>query len=123
MKKVLVVDDDPTVLAMIKTKLERDNKYTVLEAHNGKDALELAEKQQPDVILCDIDMPNMDGGAVANALEKNKATTDIPVIFLAAIVTAGDVKGEVKADSGQRPMLSKSAPLNELIDAIEKSRR
>ncbi len=118
MTKVLVVDDDPTVVALIKTKLERDNRYAVIEAHNGKDALELAEKQQPDVVLCDIDMPNMDGVAVAKALEKNMATNGIPVIFLSAAVTAEDVKR-----SGNRPMVSKTSPLNELADAIEKSRR
>lgn len=123
MKKILVVDDDPTVVSLIKTKLERDSKYAVIEAHNGKDALDLAEKQQPDVVLCDIDMPNMDGGAVAHALEKNKATSDIPVIFLSAIVTPDDVKRGVKAGGGKWPMLSKASPLNDLIDAIEKSKR
>jgi CheY-like chemotaxis protein len=119
MKKILVVDDDPTVVSMMKTKLERDGKYAVVEGHNGKDALDIAEREQPDVVLCDIDMPNMDGGAVASALEKNKATHGIPIIFLSAMVTPADVK----AGGGKWPMLSKASPLNDLIDAIEKSRR
>ncbi len=123
MKKVLVVDDDPTVVALIKAKLERDNRFTALEAHNGKEAVELALKEQPDVVLCDIDMPNMDGGAVANALAANKDTKGIPLIFLSAIVTPDDVKRGVKAGGGKWPMLSKASPLNDLIDAIEKSRR
>ena len=116
MTKVLVVDDDPTVLALIKTKLERDNKFVVFEAHNGKDALGLAESQQPDVVLCDMDMPNMDGAAVANALERNKATSGIPVIFLA-------VGGGPGTSSGKWPTVSKSAPPDQLINAIEKSCR
>ena len=122
-KKVLVVDDDPTVVSLIKAKLERDNRFEVMEAHNGKDALTIAEKGQPDVVLCDIDMPNMDGGAVANALDKNAATKGIPIIFLSAIVTPDDVKNGVKAGGGKWPMLSKASPLNDLIDAIEKSKR
>ena len=122
-KKVLVVDDDPTVVSLIKSQLERGKRFTVLEAHNGKDALELAEKQQPDVVLCDIDMPNMDGGAVANALDKNKATHGIPIIFLSAMSTPEDMKRSASAGGGKWPMLSKASPLNDLIDAIEKSRR
>jgi len=121
MTKVLVVDDDPTVLALIKAKLERDNRFVVIEAHHGKDALDLAENEHPDVILCDIDMPNMDGAAVANALERNSATKSIPLVFLSASVTAEDMKRGASAGGGRWQMLSKGSPLNDLIDAIEKS--
>ena len=120
MKKILVVDDDPTVTSLIKSKLERDGRYAVVETHNGKDALEAAAKEQPDCVLCDVDMPNMDGGAVAHALDKNTTTHGIPIIFLAAIVTP---QAGGSAGGGKWPMLSKASPLNDLIDAIEKSRR
>jgi len=115
---VLVVDDDPTVVRLLKTKIEKDKRFTVTVAHGGKEALDLIAKDAPNVLLCDIDMPEMDGIAVANTLAANTTTKRIPVIFLSSMVTPEDVKDGVTAGGGKWPMISKSSTMKELIGLI-----
>lgn len=84
MARILIVDDVPENITMIKDSLKE--KYDVMAATNGKKALELANKeQQPDLILLDIIMPNMDGFEVCKRLKSNENTKDIPVIFLTVV--------------------------------------
>lgn len=120
MTKVLVVDDDPTVVRLLKTKLEKDKRFTVLEAFNGDQALELATTASPDVLLLDIDMPEMDGVTLANTLANTDQTRDIPLIFLSAMVTPQDVKRGVTAGGGKWPMISKASTMKELVELIDR---
>ena len=77
---VLIVDDeDLTIMALTKVLCPE---YTAFAAKNGRDAVELAEKFSPDVILLDIVMPEMDGYAVIADLKRSEKTRDIPVIFI-----------------------------------------
>lgn len=84
---VLVVDDDPVNLDVLVQTLEKD--YFLIIAKNGKRALELAASHQPDLILLDILMPEMDGFEVCNRLKSDKATEGIPVIFLSVMESPG----------------------------------
>ena len=118
---VLVVDDDPTVVTLIKTKLERDKRFSVFVAHGGTEALAMLAKELPDVLLLDIDMPEVDGITVANSLAKNAATKKLPLIFLSSMVTPEDVKNGVKAGGGKWPMISKSSTMKELVDLIDRA--
>lgn len=79
-KRVLVVDDEERIRRLLRMYLERDN-FIVEEAENGKDALDLALKNDYDVILLDIMMPEMDGIEVCEAIRKEKMT---PIIMLTA---------------------------------------
>ena len=79
---ILAVDDTPENLDVVKSILVSD--YVVKAAVNGKMALKIAEAQQPDLILLDIMMPEMDGYEVCRLLKSNPATARIPVIFLTA---------------------------------------
>ena len=79
---ILAVDDTPENLHIVKSILVPE--YAVKAAVNGKMALKIAEAQQPDLILLDIVMPEMDGYEVCRALKSNPATKGIPVIFLTA---------------------------------------
>jgi CheY-like chemotaxis protein len=79
--KILVVDDEPDILVFFTSVLE-DNGATVLEAPDGDTALELAEKEKPDLITLDLNMPGKDGGKVFEALRKNPDLAQIPVCII-----------------------------------------
>ncbi len=80
--RVLIVDDEPLTRQMLRDLLEMAE-YTVLEAREGTEALELAEQHQPDVILLDL-LAGLDGYAVCEGLKAHPATQAIPVIFVTA---------------------------------------
>ncbi|MBI3190041.1 MAG: response regulator transcription factor [Ignavibacteriales bacterium] len=82
MKTVLVVDDEQDIVQIVKYNLEKEG-FAVLTARNGKQALEQAQSN-PQLILLDVMMPELDGLEVLNQLKRNKQTEHIPVIFLTA---------------------------------------
>ena len=90
---ILIVDDTPTNLEMLLDFLE-DSGFKVAVAEDGESAIEMAEYAPPDLILLDILMPEMDGFETCRRLKANKATQDIPVIFMTALAEKVDkVKG------------------------------
>jgi two-component system sensor histidine kinase/response regulator len=90
---ILVVDDTPLNLDLLFKYLTRSG-YKVLVAQSGVIALKVAEQTQPDIILLDVMMPEMDGFETCRCLKENEKTRDIPVIFMTALV---DVENKVKA--------------------------
>lgn len=91
--KVLVVDDTPHNLGLL-ARVLRSTGYTVFEATDGPQALEVARLQRPDLILLDIGMPEMDGYEVCGHLKADDALHDIPIIFISAL---SDTDGIVRA--------------------------
>lgn len=87
---VLIVDDEPININAVATILSRD--YELKVATSAKVALELIRKKQPDLILLDINMPEMDGYEMANILQSDKETSKIPFIFLTANSEANSIK-------------------------------
>ncbi len=81
--KVLVVDDQPVNVQLLKRALERE-KITVITAFNGPDALELMDREQPDLILLDVMMPEMDGIEVCQRIQASPTLKTTPVIFITA---------------------------------------
>lgn len=79
--RILVVDDNHPVRYVVRRYLQRC-KATIIEAENGLQAVEVAQTQQPDLILMDVDMPAMDGMAACRLLRADPRTSSIPVIFL-----------------------------------------
>ena len=90
----------------------------MLTAISGSDGLKLAIKHQPDLILLDIIMPVMPGTKVAEELLNHKATKDIPIIFVTAIVKRGEL-GPRDDKIGGRYFIFKPVKLNELLVEIE----
>lgn len=88
--KVLVVDDDPGLRTICQISLEDGAHWTVLTACNGPDAIEIAERDHPDIVLLDIMMPVMDGIAVLEKLRQTLPQT--PVIFLTAKVLKHEIE-------------------------------
>ena len=115
-KKVLVVDDEIHIVHVVAIKL-RNNGYEVIPAENGADALELACKEKPDIIVTDFQMPVMTGLELVEKLRRNEATKDIPVIMLTARGFA--VEDEQKEDLQISRFLSKPFSPKELLRSIE----
>lgn len=103
MKKILIVDDNRTNLINASRLLS--DEYDVMLAISGEKALELCEKYTPDLVLLDINMPNMDGFEVLNRMKQSQKTSKIPVIFLTA---SNDIDTEVECiERGAVDFLSK----------------
>ena len=82
-QKVLVVDDEPFMLRMIQLVLERAG-YVFLKATHGGEAVEVATRERPEVVIMDAMMPKMDGLTALRHLKQDAATREIPVIILTA---------------------------------------
>jgi two-component system chemotaxis response regulator CheY len=82
-KQILVVDDDQLMHRLFQHHLERAG-YQVLSAFNGREALEVAARQLPQLVVMDIMMPDIDGLAALRELKKTEATKSIPVIIITA---------------------------------------
>lgn len=116
MKSVLVIDDNPDI---------RDNTAEILElagyktftAENGKRGVELAQSQKPDVIVCDIMMPELDGYGVLHLLRKNPDTEHIPFLFLTAKTERSDFRKGM--EMGADDYITKPFEDIELLNAIE----
>jgi two-component system, OmpR family, alkaline phosphatase synthesis response regulator PhoP len=90
MKRILIIDDEYDIRAVAELTLKSVGGWQVITAASGSEGLVLATAEQPDVILLDVMMPEMDGIATFNALQGNPTTQPIPVILLTAKVQAAD---------------------------------
>jgi len=117
MFRILIIEDDNTIRENTAELLELEG-YTTLSASNGKKGLEVIDLHPPDLILCDLLMPEMDGFAVLGYLGKHPDLKKIPFIFF----TAKSEKSEVKIgmDAGADGYLTKPFDLPDLLNAIDK---
>ena len=112
--RILVVDDDQDTLRLLKLILESSGLQPVL-AENGRVALDLMAEQMPDLVLCDILMPVMNGYETLTAIRKNPGTKAIPVIMLSALGQERDLQKALAAGADDyivkpfslRPLLAK----------------
>jgi putative two-component system response regulator len=112
---ILVVDDDPIVTAALKARLGRD--FRVIGVNDPHEAVATARREQPDVILCDIKMPGMQGDEVAFELSQDEETAEIPLIYLTSLVDPRETT-ELDGPFGGHIAISKSASTDELLDVI-----
>jgi CRP-like cAMP-binding protein len=115
-KKVLIIEDNNDIRDNIIEILELAN-YQVQGAKNGKEGVDLATKNIPDIILCDIMMPELDGYGVLYMLNKNPETSNIPFIFLTAKAERVDLRKGM--EMGADDYLTKPFDDMELLNAIE----
>jgi len=118
MKTILFIEDNLEIRENTSEILELEG-YSVLTAPNGKIGFEIAQKQKPDLILCDIMMPEMNGYEVFESLKKTVETSSIPFIF----ITASAEKSEVQKglNMGAIGYIRKPFTEKELLDTIEDS--
>lgn len=91
-KRILIIDDDSEILAVAQLTLKAVGGWQVSIATSGAEGLTKAEAENPDAILLDVMMPDMDGIATLQALQTNPVTQAIPVIFMTAKVQASEQK-------------------------------
>lgn len=116
MKKIVLIEDSPEVRETTREILELAD-YDVVSAENGKKGVELAKKENPDLIICDIMMPDLDGYGVLRILGRNPDTSGIPFIFLTAKTERSDIRKGMNL--GADDYLTKPFEETELLEAIE----
>ncbi len=115
--KVLVIDDTQAIRDGIVTLL-RCADFDALAADDGESGLALAREWVPDLIVCDILMPGMDGYEVLSRLRAEETTATIPVIFLTAKTARDDLRKGM--DLGAAEYVRKPCPAEELLDAVRR---
>lgn len=117
-KKLLLIDDDPNLILLVKDYLEFRG-YEVITAENGQEALEVLQKDTPDMIICDVMMPQMDGYSLVEQVRKDPRTGWIPVLFLSA---KGQSQDRVKGlNTGADVYMVKPFEPEELVAQVESS--
>ncbi|MEN9202028.1 MAG: response regulator transcription factor [Thermostichus sp. DG_1_6_bins_120] len=115
-KRLLLIDDDPNLILLVKDYLEFRG-YEVISASNGREGLEAMRNFTPDLIICDVMMPEMDGYTFVETIRSNSATDWIPVIFLSARgQTADRVRG---LNTGADVYMVKPFEPEELVAQVE----
>ncbi len=112
---ILLVDDDEAVLDFFGAKLRAD--YELLAASSADAALALARERRPDLVLCDIELPGMDGGDLSATLFGDPATADLPFAFLTSLVSPEELVAQGHQLAG-RAAISKQAPVPEILARI-----
>lgn len=116
MKSVLVIDDNFDIRENIAEILQLAG-YKTITAENGKKGVEAAQKEKPDIIVCDIMMPELDGYGVLHLLRKNTETEHIPFVFLTAKTERSDFRKGM--EMGADDFITKPFEEIELLNAIE----
>ncbi len=115
MTRILVVEDEQANLATIRDLLNFEG-YEVLEARSGRDGVEVATANKPDIILLDMRMPEMDGYEVARQLKAGPETKEIPIIALTG--NAMDEQRREAMDAGCDDFIAKPVDFDNLLDRI-----
>ncbi len=117
MKKALVVEDHPDMLYVLTMQMERLG-FAVVSASNGKEGVEIAIKEKPNLILMDIMMPVMDGREATRRIRSNKETENIPILATTAITKKSQLRECIEA--GCNDYIVKPFALKKLASQIEK---
>ncbi len=115
--KILVVDDKPEVVDLVRTMLEWQGGYRVLGAEDGEEALSRAREEPPDLIMLDIRMPRKNGLETLQALQTDPTLSCIPVIMLSVVTTRPQVQYALRR--GAVAYLPKPFELKEMLQLVE----
>jgi len=117
-KKILFIEDESALQTTFGNMLIKEG-YEMIKAMDGKTGLDLAKKEQPDLILLDLILPKMDGFGVLKGLKEDQETKEIPVIILTNLENTGDVQRALEL--GAMTYLTKANyTLKEILQKIEK---
>ncbi|MBC7971384.1 MAG: response regulator transcription factor [Verrucomicrobia bacterium] len=117
-KRLLLIDDDPNLILLVKDYLEFRG-YEVVTAENGREALDVLEREIPDMIICDVMMPEMDGYSLVKHVREDPRTSWVPVLFLSA---KGQSQDRVKGlNTGADVYMVKPFEPEELVAQVESS--
>ncbi len=115
-KRILLVDDEPEFTDTLRLILEADGYYQVAVENEATRALAAARQFDPDLVILDIMMPDIDGTDVAATLREDPRFANTPIVFMTALVSTQEAKG---AHGAKHTYLPKHTPIDELIDVLE----
>ncbi len=115
-KAILVADDDPDILNIVSVSLEASG-YAVLKAGNGREAVDLATRHRPDLILMDMMMPVMSGYEAVAAIKSDPSTQGIPIVGLSAKAMATDI--ELASGIGIDGYITKPFRIAQVLSVIQ----
>ena len=118
-RKILIIDDETSITKLLKLALERSERYLVQTENDGKNAMTAVRTFLPDIILLDVNMPEMSGGEISGALQEDASFKRIPVIFLTGMVSQEEAQSGLTI--GGRPAFAKPIDLEKLIECVEKN--
>lgn len=113
-KTILIADDEPDIRALVKALLNKD--FTVIEAGDGNEAVKVAMRYSPDLILMDIIMPGVDGYTACSVLKKQKVTKPIPVVMATGV--GFSLNKRLSKEVGADGYITKPFNLNKLLTII-----
>jgi DNA-binding response OmpR family regulator len=119
MKTVLVIDDNPTIVELIRYAVNLQGAYHVIVAYDGVQGLERVQAEHPDCIIIDVKMPRMDGYQLVRCLRGDARTADTPLIILSAMTREEDLMTGLLSGADEyltKPF--KPAALNEAIERV-----
>lgn len=115
--RVLIVEDNMDTYELVRFILEK-NGYDTFLAMNGRDGVNAADKQKPDLIIMDLQMPEMDGWTATRLIKENRTTSPIPLIALTAHALPGDRQRAF--ESGCDDYITKPMDLIELVETVDR---
>ncbi len=118
MKKILLIDDEKSFTDMLKLNLEATGKYEVFAVNSATLAIQEILKIQPDLILLDVIMPDLEGPDIAIQIKDNSEIKNIPVIFLTATVRADEVVSQ-GGKIGGHEFIAKPSTIEKLSEIID----
>jgi DNA-binding response OmpR family regulator len=116
MKKLLIVDDEPNIVMSLEYAFNKAG-FTVFIARDGQEAWDLIQSQEPNMVILDIMMPNMDGYETIEKIKGNKATENIKVVFLSAKSRPQDI--EKGMELGAADYFTKPFSVKKVVTKIE----
>lgn len=116
MKKILIVDDEPNIVMSLEYAFKKNN-FEVFIARDGQEALEILEKQLPDIIILDVMMPMVDGFATLEAIKKDKRMQHCKVVFLTAKNKEKDIAKGLSL--GANLYITKPFSLKKLVEQVQ----
>jgi DNA-binding response OmpR family regulator len=114
--RILAVDDEPHILKLVAFSLKAGG-FEVIEASDGLSAIEIAQAEQPDLILMDVMMPVLDGFEACRRLKQNPATQDIPVVMLTAKTQLSEQQAGL--DCGAKDYICKPFTPKDLVAQVQ----
>jgi two-component system alkaline phosphatase synthesis response regulator PhoP len=111
-QKILIADDELYIRLLVKDILEPE--FTVLEASNGEEAVNITRNEQPNLVLMDILMPKLDGYTACYAIKNNELTKDIPVVMLTGV--GHELNRQLSQEMGATAYITKPFNPEDLLD-------
>ena len=118
-KKILVIDDETSITRLLKFILEKSDTYTVDCENLGVNALKKIKDVRPDLLILDVNLPDLSGGEIASLIQQDPSLEKLPIIFLTGDITSDEAEGGLKI--GGHPALAKPIDVDKLLSCIEKS--